>query len=400
MPGTCQPGQPCCPQIVPCDQKPCGPNGPCGPAGRFWVAADYLLWTTKGVDVPPLVTTSLPGTPRELAGVLGVGTTTVLAGGDKFGDEWRSGFRVSAGAWLDQCQTCGLEASYFFLQNATRSFSASSSGIPILARPFTDANTTLSDAQLIAFAGLGGTPVSELISFPGVVSGSVSTDERSTFWGADANVRNNLCCACNYRLDFLAGYRFLSLSDDLNVYEDLTSTDPTSTRVPVGTRLQVADNFSTRNQFHGGQVGLAGEFREGRFFVNGEGTIAFGQTFTTVDINGGTAITVPGTPTRVFPGGLLALPTNMGHYTSSDFAVVPQVGLNAGFQLSEHLRAHVGYTFIYWSRVARAADQIDTAINPTQLPPGTLAGVARPAFELHTTDFWAQGINFGVELRY
>jgi hypothetical protein len=29
-----------------------------------------------------------------------------------------------------------------------------------------------------------------------------------------------------------------------------------------------------------------------------------------------------------------------------------------------------------------------------------LIGVARPAFEFHDSSFWAQGINFGVELSY
>ena len=51
-----------------------------------------------------------------------------------------------------------------------------------------------------------------------------------------------------------------------------------------------------------------------------------------------------------------------------------------------------------------SGDQIDLTVNPTQLAtptgPGTLVGPARPAFQFDGTDFWAQGINFGMELRY
>src|SRR6266576_1328195 len=38
----------------------CGPAcpecTPCGPPGRFWVSAEYLYWWTKGLHIPPLVT--------------------------------------------------------------------------------------------------------------------------------------------------------------------------------------------------------------------------------------------------------------------------------------------------------------------------------------------------------
>jgi hypothetical protein len=54
--------------------------------------------------------------------------------------------------------------------------------------------------------------------------------------------------------------------------------------------------------------------------------------------------------------------------------------------------------------VVRPGDQIDRVVNPTQLPlsaaASQLIGPARPVPVLRDTDFWAQGINFGVEFRY
>jgi hypothetical protein len=59
---------------------------------------------------------------------------------------------------------------------------------------------------------------------------------------------------------------------------------------------------------------------------------------------------------------------------------------------------------MYWSSVVRPGDQIDTTINRTQLPsvfaPGMLVGAPRPGFQFHPTDFWAQGVSFGLELQY
>jgi hypothetical protein len=39
-------------------------------------------------------------------------------------------------------------------------------------------------------------------------------------------------------------------------------------------------------------------------------------------------------------------------------------------------------------------------VNATQIPPGTLVGPARPTYLNKQTDFWAQGISFGVEVHY
>ena len=38
---------------------------------------------------------------------------------------------------------------------------------------------------------------------------------------------------------------------------------------------------------------------------------------------------------------------------------------------------------------------IDTSVNPTQLPPGTLAGPGRPQPQFNRSDLWAHGINLG-----
>ena len=99
-------------------------------------------------------------------------------------------------------------------------------------------------------------------------------------------------------------------------------------------------------------------------------------------------------------GGLLAQRSNIGGYSDNNFSLVPEATLRVGFRLSENVAVTAGYTFLYWTDVARAGEQIDTRVNRTQIPPGTLLGPARPVFQGHETDFWAQGVSAGVDIRW
>jgi hypothetical protein len=368
-----------------CD--PCQPRcvPPCGPPGRCWVQGELLLWFVSGDPLPPLVSTAPAGTPRPVAGALGQPGTAVLAGGRTTDYGLLPGFRLRAGMWLDDCQTCGVEGSFFFLARGTDWDQFASPGDPILTRPF--------------FNTLTGRPDTELVAFPGVVAGSVRADNTLTLTGGDLNLRKNLCCTCCGRLDLLAGYRVLHLTEELTVTERLVNLT-TDRGAPPGTTIVVQDRFRTENTFHGGQVGLAGERRSGRWYLEGRALVALGVVHQVVEIDGSTAVTLPGQPTVVRPGGLLALPSNIGRHTSDEFAVAPEVGVNLGYQLTEHLRASVGYTFLYLSNVVRPGGVIDLAVDPRQLPPQTSAAATRPALVVREGDFWAQGVSLGLQLRY
>jgi hypothetical protein len=361
---------------------------------RFWAEVDYLLWWMRGDSVPPLVTTSPPGTPRNQAGVLGAPGTTVLFGGSRDNGELRSGGAVSFGYWFDDCQTCGIEADFFMLETRATQFSAISNGSTILARPFINANN--------------GQPQSQLIGFPGLVAGQVNATDTSTgLLGAGAWLRQNLCsnpCGCNpYRLDALIGYRYLRLTDNLSITEDLVSTNPNNPNfVPLGTTLTVNDRFATENNFQGLDLGLAGEVYHGRWVLGGFARVALGVNIEEVDINGSTRIAVPGAAAVTSPGGLLALQSNIGSHSRDRFAVVPEIGVKLGYQLTPHLRLQAGYSFLYWSEVVRPGNQIDLRVNPNLLPPvaGPVTGPLQPAANIQGTPFWAQGFSFGLQVRF
>lgn len=75
--------------------------------------------------------------------------------------------------------------------------------------------------------------------------------------------------------------------------------------------------------------------------------------------------------------------------------------MRLGYQIAPRVAVTAGYTFMYWTGVARPGEQIDTVVNPSQIPPGTLNGPARPAFNgVNTSDIWIQGISTGLEFRF
>jgi hypothetical protein len=358
--GCCEPG--CCPE----------------PENCLYANTEYLLWWIKSTKPPPLITSG--GANDQFPGALGQPGTTVLFGGQSLQHDPFSGLRFTLGLWCDECHNFGIEGSFFTLFQQSSRFSATSGGSPVLARPFFNAGT--------------GNEDSELIAFPNLLAGTGAVSLTTRLLGAEANLRTNLCKGCCYRVDLLTGFRFLGLDESLNINESI------QTLQIAGGAFRVWDGFSTSNRFYGGQVGLDTEFRRGHWFLDLKGKVALGSNNQVVNIHGNTVTTDPRTGTSSLAGGLLALSSNSGRFTREMFAVAPEGTISVGYQICENVRAYVGYNFLYISDVARPANQIDRAVNTSFLPPATPSFPVRPAFVFKGTDFWAQGVNFGLEFRY
>ncbi|WP_156936859.1 BBP7 family outer membrane beta-barrel protein [Bradyrhizobium sp. WSM2254] len=343
----------------------------------FWAEAEYLAWSVSGDKLPALVTTAPDGTPLGVAGVLGQPTTTVLFGNSSVNNDWRSGGRITGGYWFDPQRSRGIEASFFGLENASIGFAANSGTYPILTRPFTNALTGLPDA-LIA-------------SFPGISTGSVNANETSRLFGAGALYRQDIGMWSGQRVNALIGYRYLRSSDTLWI------TD-TASSVAFGT-FTPSDNFKAASNFHGLDLGLTGDWRNGPWSLEWRGKVALGANLNTADVSGSTTSTIAGVTTTV-PGGFLALASNSGHFSQTKFAVIPELSLKAGYQIAPAWRLTVGYDVLYWTGVQRAGGLIDTTINPSLVPPGPPAGPTRPLPVMNTTNLLAQGFSFGVRYNY
>lgn len=362
-----------------------GYGGP-GAGPSVWIAPEFLHWQTKGVGTPALVTVA----PAGSAGTLDSGDTAIAYGHSSTLQKWRSGFRLRGGVGLGDGQS-GIEAAFFTLGKTDENFSISSDGNPGLFRPFRDATTGLDNSQLVAFID----PVNGR-----VLSGSVTIQNSSELLGGELNYRYSLNeIGMGNRFDVLVGYRYMALRDVLSIQSNLTAGG--AAPIPAGTGITSFDRFETRNQFHGGQVGFVNEWDLGKMSFGLRGTVAAGWTTQRIEIAGSTTTTagVSGT------GGLLAQSTNIGENTFDRFSVIPEVGATVGYQLTSGLKLFAGYNFLYWTNVARSAEQIDQTVNPNLIPDptgagGSGAGPAQPHLHRRDTGFWAHGVTVGLEWKW
>jgi hypothetical protein len=371
------------------------PNGICESSAPsygvgHWVNFDYLLWWTRDRSLPPLVTSGNPASQ----GILGQPGTQILYGGP-FGPEefGRSGFRFMAGTWLGCEQSCGIEFGGFFFPQRDDRRAFGTDLCTFLARPFFNLN------ECIEFA--------EITSLEGLSRGTTTVRTPLEFWGAEVNGIHQLCCGCACRVDLLTGFRYLDLDESVVIDEWIRVEDnlpPEFSQFDqfAGATVTVNDRFATRNRFYGGQIGLDGGIARGPWQVGVRAKLGLGVTRQTIDISGGQTILFPNGVLETYNGGLLALASNIGRYSNSEFSVVPELNVNLGYRLTDCVLVYMGYSFLYWSRVVRPGDQIDRVIDVTQIPnfapPGVEpTGIPRPGVPFAQTDFWAQGLNFGIE---
>ena len=362
--------------------------------GRMFLRGEYLGWEMDGMKTPALVTTSPAGTPQNLAAFIGGANTTTLFGGGEINNDFRSGFRVQGGWYVDPTRYWAIGGDYYQLFGNGETFAANSTNNAILGRPFFDI--------------VNGRETAQLVSFPALVSGDigVNTDTQLRSFGihiqADAlNEPGSIQqtagdCAREPRLNWLLGYRHVSLDDEIRISENLTSL----VNVAQGT-INVNESFKTENDFQGVEIGAIREIPMGRFWFETVTKVALGTNAQKVRINGSTRLVEAGVP-ETFTGGLLAQRTNIGIYERNDFAVVPEIGATIGFHVTPRFSLTAGYTFVYFSNVVRAGDQIDTDVNPGLIPieDDPLTGPLRPHFVFRQSDFFAQGVTVGGDFRF
>ncbi len=355
------------------------------PAVPAWrVRGEYLLWWSNGNPLPPLVTTSPIGTPREDAGVIGTPGAEVIFGGESIATGARSGGRLTLSRWLDDDDITAIEFVGIFVGDDYQSgdFVRQSSGSPIYSRPFFNVDSGEEDAELVAF--------------PNILAGRVAVASYSEAYSGATLLRHNIGRGETGRLDFLGGYRYFRYRETLQIRENLESIDQGGV-IPLGTTTDLIDRFNTANEFHGAEFGLAAEFFFPSVFVELSAKVALGSAYRQAAISGSTIVTVPGDPSTTTAGGLLALPTNIGTYGDTTFGVLPEIGLNTSIALTQDVTFLFGYSLIVLNDVLRTGNQIDRVINTSQIGDDPLVGAPRPAFSFNDSTFVLQGLNFGLE---
>ncbi len=353
------------------------------PSPRFWFDAEFLLWWLRNPRTPPLVTTG--PTTDPLPGALDDPLTMVRFGGNLESFE-RYGARFTAGYWIDDDRQCGIEASYFFLASRALRYEQGSPGTPIIAQPFFNTLTGAQDASLV--------------TFPGVASGNIDVRTRSFLDGAEANLLWTLNPPSEYPVRVLAGFRYAGFTEDLQIASN-SFIDP-SAPVFAGNHIAVTDSFACDNNFFGPQLGFSAAYHLRRLEVEAVARVAIGDSHESVNIHGVTSIDTQ--PASAFNAGFLAVASNSGRHSRDDFAFLPEVDVTVRYQITERIRATLGFSWLYWSSVLRPGDQVDLRINPVQVPTsanfGAAGGPALPSVPLRTSDFWALGLSAGLEIRF
>jgi hypothetical protein len=362
-----------------------------------WFSFDYMSTWLEGRYLPPLVSTSPPGTDGVVPGA------AVLFGGEEVSGNRQVAGKLSFGGWFDDSERLGAGGKFFEVQTETIPFQAASNsnGSPLLARPIYE-TWPLADGGVgpASFLVAGQTTVGTL---PFTLSGDIQAVTHTDVMGAEGYLRYLLYCAPGRRLDLIGGYQFSRVDDSLQI-DNRTNFSPQI----FGAHFEAEDLFDTQNKFHGGELGLLGEFGRGAVILSILAKVGLGNMNEVVNIDGRSSLTDAGGFTAYYNGGILALPTNMGTYKQDKFAVIPEAEVKLTFKLTRRLEASVGYDFIYWSTLALAGDQIETSmgglptVNSSQWFGGSLdpTGGPHPSFGgIKDTSLWLQGLSVGLTLR-
>lgn len=356
----------------------------------MWFRVEALTGWFKGAKTPALLTTG----PQESLGILGEPGVTVLYGNETVHLKQHYGARIAVGGWFNPSQKIGFEGNYFWLMNNTVQTEITSTGDPLLARPFFNTLTGLQDSAQVANLTIPGSP--DILP----LQGQIKITHESRFQGFEVLAVGNWARGNAGRVDWVNGFKYLRLDEGIGITENLFT--PADENGVIANRFLVYDDFSTENTFWGWTFGLRSQWYWGCWTLGLSTQMALGMTRQTVEINGGTfQITPPPNLTLTSdPGGVLALSSNIGTRTKSVFAVAPKIEARLSYQLCDHVQMYGGYSFQYLSSVVRPHDQIDLRVNPNLFPPAEEGGDALPGRLFKKSSFYVNALFLGFDVSY
>jgi hypothetical protein len=418
--GTCACGDPVCSgECASADCSVCGllgggaPGCFCGslvtPLGgcasgfeSMWVRTEFLALRRGGVALPAFVTTS----DENDAAALGANSTTTLAGNQIVGSDWRLGFHLELGYWLNPETGWGLGGDYLYGGRDAYGFRVGPDSTRLLGRPFFDTQANAQSALIF------NDPFD-----PGVISGSVSGNVFDDFQGAGAWMQKRIglwgspCSPVGgSTISVLGGYRYYHQDSLVFLHQEYRIVDdmglPSGTP-DEGTQVFGSEKFAGRNEFHGGEIGIQGRIQRRRWWCEGLAAVALGGTERVVFVEGSTLFVDPIPANNVPPnvdGGVLltSSETNFGRYTDNKFQAVPRFRIGAGWQLNEWLGFRAGYNLVIWD-IVQAADHLPPglAVDPRNIPEVQGGGGADPAFPgIRETTMVSHGLDLGLELSF
>lgn len=351
----------------------------CGDEGvkrspTFYFSADSLWWYTKPNKVDRQLVGSLRNplssfTATQTTGGLNDPNAVVLYGNEEVDYELQWGLRGSLQVTFDDMQSKGLEFAGLYLprQSETTTFQSNGAGQPplsLLHWNVANGRPPLADAFPIAGVN-GGT----------LLAGGVSLDTYTEFWGGECNLFQRFAPRGSIFFgEVLLGYRHQGL------YEGFTIHANSNAGVFV-------DEFTTRNMFHGAQVGGRFGVQVWQLSFQAVAKFAAGANDQELWINGH-----PGT------NSFYARQTNGGLNAVTRFGYICDGTASVTWAFAPNWACSCGYSVLYWNRVFRPTNQVDPNINFNQV--GGQTSPFAPIKRNDETDFWATGITCSLELMF
>lgn len=356
-------------------------------SGSFYSEVSFLLRWFKPICLNvPVVTVGNPS--AMVPGAIGQPSTQIVVGGvppHKFEFGATPGGQLTLG-WVRADGALGVEVTGFIMDTASagQGFTAAPNGAPASYLPYQAPDNS---QQALPF------------TIPGLVTGHSLAIGSTHLWGMEANALLPFSMerggGCSFFGAFLVGGRYLDLTDRDRITNTLQLVANPSV-VAVG-----AAQFLTRNQFAGPQLGAVLGLEWGKWSLAYTTKLAAGLTHQARNIEGSPLLSTTDPSLPLVPGPLLALPSNSGRETAERVTLVPEVGLKSRLALAPWCSVTLGYSLIYWNKVLCPGDQMDGQVNITQLPfqgPFTGAALPKPLF-VHT-DYFTQGLDVGLQVRF
>lgn len=354
-----------------CDSLGCGDCGTCYSCTRIgllplsailherWFGgAEWVLWVRRGNEFPVVAVDPTGGA-----------NTPLFGGNGRYGEDGVSGGRFTVGLWLDNCRRQSLVARMWGTGTEDLGANFSAANVNALSIPFTDQNNT---PQL--FDIINGDPAA--------ANEFMNITYESEAYGADVSLRNLWVSGLGGRIEFLYGYQFFRLNEafDMNSRAVLPP--------PADTTDLVTDRFDVANEFHGGQLGLHMNYREGRWMFDGLFKLGLGNLRRTADLS--FSGTRNGTPIEA---GYLVNSANAGAGSTDSFAVMPEIGLKLGYCVNRYTDFTIGYSYLSVSDVLQVSDTINTVVDTSDTP-------TAPTRNFTHGDYWLHGVNIGLTFNY
>jgi hypothetical protein len=416
--------------------------GPCGCGPRFYANADYLLWRVRQAPIPNTASTLPVGllfvntadlqqngfngpVTSAFPPIIGYAPVSIMNNPTPVGTldpGEQNGARITAGYWFDCDQTCGIEASAFFLERKGSGFSASSGNS---INQFLIDTGFQRNLVLVEGGAVRGIENTFPIFFVRQATSSLVASAHNELWGGEVSGRVTCLHFGCLSVGGLLGFRYFDFHEDLGVTDNIHLFAPpgvplTTADNPVGNGVGITravsqdltfltnDLVKTFNRFYGAQVGADVDICFGGFFLNLLGKVAVGNMHQTVEIGSTTSVinNDPLAPPPTQPGhngGLLFAPDDVGQHNRDRISFIPEFGLKVGYCFCGWMRAYVGYEGMFVSNVVRPGNQSDVATIKTQIQ---VAGntntidVSQPTFRFKESELWINGVSFGLEFRY